>query len=101
MVRRLPAGFLARQPGPPALIVVMVDWCSHCRDLKPKMPAIERAIGSRARVYTVDGDAQPNRVREFGVDGFPAILYKAANGTMYTYDGPRDPRSIRSFIDSV
>jgi len=101
MVRQLPRGFSVGAPGPAALIIVTVDWCSHCRDLKPKIPAIERALGSTARVYTVDGDAQPARVREFGVDGFPTILYKATNGTLYTYNGPRDPRSIRSFIQSV
>jgi len=95
MPTALPNSFDATAPGPPAAIFVMVDWCGHCAVLKPKLPAFERALGQR--VYVVDGDASPDRVHEFRVEGFPTMLYKTKTGALWRYDGPRDPDSFAMF----
>jgi thioredoxin-like negative regulator of GroEL len=93
----LPNNFNATAPGPAAAIFVMVDWCGHCASLKPALPSFERALGRQARVYVVDGDASPDRVHEFRVEGFPTIMYKTTSGKLWRYDGPRDPESFAMF----
>ena len=101
MVYTLPSKFDTRKPGPPAVIFVMVGWCGHCKTLKPRLGEFERILRGKVSVYTVDGDASPDRVREFRVDGFPTIVYKTSTGKLYKYEGPREPAALAKFIASV
>lgn len=98
MLRSLPSSFNASTPGPQALIVVGVDWCGHCQKFKPELKAMEPKL--HARVYWVDGD-RDKRATQWGVDGYPAIFYKASKGGLYKYNGQRSFNGIQRFIDSV
>lgn len=100
MVRTLPASFRVA-PGPPALVFVMVKWCGHCTALKPRVKEFERIFNGGVQVYTVDGDGDPDKVREFQVEGFPTILYKTSDGKLYRYTGPRDPKALYKFVGTV
>jgi len=96
--RSLPSNFNPARPGPQTLVVVGVDWCGYCQELKPQLKKMEPKL--TPRVYWVDGDSDP-RVKEWGVDGFPTILYRASEGGLYKYDGDRTLRGIERFVNSI
>jgi hypothetical protein len=52
------------------------------------------------RVYWVDGDTDP-RVKEWKVDGYPSVYYRASSGGLYKYEGDRTARGITRFIKSI
>lgn len=97
-LRSLPSTFNPARPGPAALVVVGVDWCGYCQEFKPQLAHMQSQL--KARVYWVDGDADP-RVQKWNIDGYPTILYKASDGGLYKYNGARDLRSINKFIASL
>jgi thiol-disulfide isomerase/thioredoxin len=106
MVFSLPSSFNARRPGPPALIVVGVDWCGYCQSLKPVLRNVETDLsGVGIKVYWVDGDVDANagRMREWQVDGFPTILYKTSDNRFLRYpdNAPRTANGIKRFIARV
>jgi thiol-disulfide isomerase/thioredoxin len=101
MVLTLPDSFQVDRPSPPALIVVGTEWCGFCAQFKPELKELERKLAGRVRVYWVDGDASPERVREWNVDGFPTVLYKPTTpGRMVKYpdDASRTASAIHSFV---
>ena len=96
--RSLPKSFDAASPGPKALILVTVEWCGYCQQFKPELKNMESKLS--ARVYNVDGDADP-RVADWQVDGYPMILYHASRGGLYKHTGPRTLQGIERFIASA
>jgi len=98
MFRSLPSNFDPARPGPQALIVVGVEWCGYCQQFKPELKAMEKKL--TARVYWVDGDADP-RPKSWGVQGFPTVLYHASGGGLYKYNGERTRRGIERFVESI
>lgn len=96
--RSLPANFDPSRAGPQAVIVVGAEWCGFCQAFKPELKAMEGNL-KPARVYWVDG-GDP-RTKDWKVDGYPAILYRAAEGGLYKYNGPRTLQGIQRFIASI
>lgn len=99
-LKTLPKSFtanVANSPGPAALIVVGVDWCGHCQDLKP---ALRTWKFKNTKVYWVDGDKDP-RVKDWKIDGYPTIMYHPTGGRLYKYNGTRDAQGVGKFIRSL
>ena len=97
MVNALPLNFDAASRGPPALIVVGVQWCGHCQQFKPELESW--SLGG-VRVYWVDGDNDA-RAQNWKVDGYPTILYRPSAGGLYKYNGPRTLQGVKRFIAAL
>lgn len=95
----LPASFDPAAPGAPALIVVKADWCGHCKTFVPEVKRMRPHL--RARVYVVDGDADP-RVKGWKVEGYPTVLFRPAAGGLFRYDGgDRSLAALQRFMAAV
>jgi len=98
MVPLLPGGFRPERSGPAALIVVYADWCGFCSEFMPKLEKMRTSIP--ARVYKVNGD-EDLRAQDWGVNGYPTVLYRPTAGGLYKYNGTRTQQGITSFIRSL
>lgn len=100
-LRSLPSNANVARPGPRALIAVGAEWCGYCRQFKPELKGMERQLADLGvRVYWVDGDSDA-RTKDWDVDGYPSVYYKASGGGLYKYNGDRTLQGIVRFIKSI
>jgi putative thioredoxin len=88
-----------------ATVAVVVDfwapWCAPCRALGP---ILERAAATREDLVVLaklDGDANPNLVRYFGVHGIPAVKAFRDGKIVAEFVGARSPAEVERFFDEV
>ena len=82
------------------LMMVYADWCSHCKELKPKFAKIAKDLQgiSTIRVMAMNGDK--NEVHGLDVKAFPEIyLFPALDkDRAVQYDGPREVGELHKFV---
>lgn len=83
-----------RNSSGPAVLFVKADWCGHCTAAKPEIRKAAEILGSVLPVYEIDSDKQRDVVEALGVNGFPTILFRSANGQLTNYRGERSGRKI-------
>lgn len=61
----------------PVLAYFWADWCGPCRLMSPAMDAIAQEFGDRVKVVKLEVDANPAAVKQWRVEGVPALrLFK-------------------------
>ena len=77
------------------------DWCPHCTSFKPTWAELEQeSLGVQyEKVDCSDNDNTPALATEYGVSGFPTIIF-VNNGTKHEYKGNRSKEDIVSFVKS-
>ena len=81
----------------PSLVFVGVEWCTFCRQAKPIMEDVARALGSTVPVYFVDADKNKALSASLGVKSYPTIFYATDSG-LYKFEGERTVNSIVGFV---
>lgn len=79
------------------LVMFYAPWCAHCKRLEPIWSHVAQALhNTNIRVGRVDCTRFTNVASEFGVSGFPTILF--LNGEIqYTFKGDRTKEEIVNF----
>jgi thiol-disulfide isomerase/thioredoxin len=71
------------QTGARRIVAFQATWCAPCRRDKPALAEIEQTVP----VTHIDADAQPDLVRQHGIDAFPTyILYLDGREVLRTSD---------------
>ncbi|EGD79294.1 hypothetical protein PTSG_09710 [Salpingoeca rosetta] len=87
------------------LVMFYAPWCGHCKALKPKYQeaATElKQLGVKRRLAALDANAPEGRMTgpQYGVKGFPTLLY-FENGELRTaYEGKREKDAIVAFMQN-
>ena len=78
----------------PAVLFVKAEWCPHCQTAKPEMEQASLMLGRVIPVYAVDADKHKRYVQQWGVEGFPTVIFLTPEGEMHKYDGPRKGQQV-------
>ncbi len=95
--------------GKPTITVYYAHWCPHCHS--PEMTqlwealaeALHKKTGIQTAAFNSDYNLKHNEIAEAnGIQGFQTILYSDSRANSpVEYIGPRDPKSILSFLHQV
>ena len=93
------------QPDKLFFIMVMADWCGHCKNAAPEFNKLVAASpitlkdGSKATVKILDADKDKSELSQYKVKGFPTVLI--IDGDVTTeYPGKRTANDITEFLNS-
>lgn len=85
------------------LVLYYTNWCGHCNALKPTWDELtakynEKQVGGHPVVILkVDAEAEPEKVKELDIKGFPTVVLFKDGKTVY-YSGDRSLESLVNFL---
>ena len=72
-------------------VALTTDWCGYCQKQKPILKDIaEKDIW----IGEINGDKNPNIVRKFNINGFPAFLLFKDGTLVAKFEGYRDKYNL-------
>lgn len=98
VMKTLPKTFNMTSLGEAALVAVGAEWCGYCKQAKPVLKEVSKALKGRLNVYWVDGDKRTDLVTKWKVDGFPTIFLKTAEGGVFMYNAAVTFEDLMSFV---
>ena len=81
-------------------ILYYVDWCPHCKIIKPEWNKLEKENLDNVIIKKVNCEENENIVKEKNIEGFPTIQLEKANGNIIPYDDNRDFESFINFLNN-
>lgn len=82
----------------PITIAFGVEWCEHCRRLKPVWEKVMHAMQvGDSQLLWVDCEANPNLCQVANISSYPSILKVYPSGQVILYTGQRLPQEIIRF----
>lgn len=81
----------------PKVMLFKAQWCGHCKKIMPVWDKAAEALKDEAEFIKYDSDADKDKMKEFGIQGFPTI-YKEINGERTEFQGERTVAGITAFV---
>lgn len=75
-----------------------VDWCPHCRTMKPIWFTVKNQTKNTGIVFK---EVNEEITKTPGITSYPTILMITENGSTVQYNGPSDVNRLRNWITSV
>jgi thiol-disulfide isomerase/thioredoxin len=69
-------------------IVVLADWCGHCKNYKPIWEQLENTPGRTKNIARVDADMLVNvpSIKNARIDGYPSVIKVSPRGEIEEYN---------------
>ena len=84
--------------GTPSLTFYYMTSCPHCKNMYPEM----RRLGwSYNGVVVRWVEAAADEARELGINSFPTLVYRGADGRKTQYTGARNSDAIKAWLNAV
>lgn len=85
----------------PVLVDVWAEWCPPCHRLVPVLEELAAEYAGRARVVKVDGDANPDTVRAYGVMSMPTLIVFRGGERVSQVVGAQPRSRLRAQLDAA
>lgn len=84
----------------PVLVYFWADWCGPCRLVSPSINWVAETYGDRLKVVKMEIDPNPNSVKEYQVEGVPALRLLKGNQVILSYEGAITKQKLADLIES-
>lgn len=96
-------GFTSSNEGADTFSLYYVDWCPHCKSVKPAFEEFAKngfitVAGKNVKVQAVECEKEPEKVAGKTIKGYPTILLEKASGQTLEYTGDRTPEGYMSYL---
>lgn len=81
----------------PKLILFYVDWCKHCKNLKPEWKKLASKIKGLVETVSINGDTNQEMMELYNVDKFPTVVYDDGMNAI-EYEGQMNADGLKQFV---
>lgn len=84
----------------PWFVEFYAPWCGHCKNLAPEWERLAKELKGEVKVAKVDATVEKQLASEYGVQGFPTLIWFPAGkkgNNHETYQGARDATAMKDF----
>lgn len=85
----------------PVLVDVWAEWCAPCKALAPVMQQLVGHFGDRARIGTLDADANLETVTQYGVRSLPTLLLFDRGVLVERFTGAQSFGTLKTRLDGI
>ena len=86
----------------PVFLFFYTDWCHFCQEQKPIIDALEEEYREEIAFIRINGEQNPQLMKEFGVEAFPAMfLIVDENEKGYLYQQFKEFTEKKELNDSI
>ncbi len=99
--RRTVEGFYAdTEVAKPDLVLFYVDWCPHCKEVKPMFEQLKAKYPERVKMMNAEDPANVEMAKKYKVEAYPTIMMIGSNieNGALEYSGDRSMESIEAFL---
>ena len=87
------------------IILIWAEWCGHCINFKPEFDKCRQEVAGcslKDKIEVVDYNEKehPEKIKEYGGQGFPTVIFEDSEGNFDSYEGPRTSEALISFINT-
>lgn len=85
----------------PVLVDFWAEWCPPCHRLAPVLDELAAEFAGRARIVTVDVDANPEVARAYGIMSMPTLTVFRDGVVVSQVVGARPKAKLREQLDAA
>ena len=82
----------------PVLVYFWASWCGPCKLMSPLISSAASQYSDRLKVVKMEVDPNPATVKQFQVEGVPALRFIADKKLLGTTEGAIGKEKLLSFI---
>lgn len=88
------------------IILIWAKWCGHCVKFKPEFDKCRQTVidseelNDKIEVIDYNEKDYPEKIKEYGGQGFPTVVFEDSEGNFDSYEGPRTSDALISFINT-
>eukprot|EP00825_Cyclidium_porcatum_P043244 TRINITY_DN608_c0_g1_i4.p2 TRINITY_DN608_c0_g1~~TRINITY_DN608_c0_g1_i4.p2 ORF type:complete len:280 (-),score=46.98 TRINITY_DN608_c0_g1_i4:378-1217(-) len=82
-------------------IMFFAPWCGHCKRLIPtwEQLATKYKASTTVKIAAIDCEANSDTRNQFGISGFPTLIFFDNTGKQYSFRERRDLETLSKFIE--
>lgn len=84
----------------PVLVYFWASWCGPCRLVSPTMNWVAEKYGDRLKVVKMEIDPNPDTVKEYKVEGVPALRLLKGTEVLESYEGAISQAKLAGLLDA-
>ncbi|AFZ14664.1 Thioredoxin domain-containing protein [Crinalium epipsammum PCC 9333] len=82
----------------PVLVYLWASWCGPCRLVSPSVDAIAQNYSDRLKVVKMEVDPNPETVKQYKVEGVPAIRLFKEQELVESMEGAITKQKLESLL---
>ncbi|MFP4575523.1 MAG: thioredoxin [Coleofasciculus sp.] len=83
----------------PVLVYLWANWCGPCRLVSPSVNWIAENYSDRLKVTKMEVDPNPVTVKQYHVEGVPALLIFKNGEVVQSYEGAIGKQKLQEMIE--
>lgn len=84
----------------PVLVYFWAEWCGPCRLVSPAINWAADKYGDRLKVVKIEIDPNPASVKQYKVEGVPALRLLKGTEVIESYEGAISQPKLASLLDA-
>jgi thioredoxin 1 len=84
----------------PVLVYFWASWCGPCQLMSPLVSSIATNYGDRLKVVKMEVDPNPNTVKQYQVEGVPALRLIQGNELLASTEGVISKDKLLQFLEN-
>ncbi len=90
-----------KQSEKPVLVYFWANWCGPCKLVSPSVEAIATKYADRLKVVKMEIDPNPKTVKQYQVEGVPALRILKQNDLLASYEGAITKQALIDMLEGI